>query len=75
MEGRGKNPTGPPSSYDPIEPTVPKRITRGGSFLCNDQYCAGYRTTARMRTSPDTSLEHTGFRVVMTENQMAKYIN
>lgn len=75
MKGRQKNPTGPLSSYDPVEPTVPKRVTRGGSFLCNDQYCAGYRTTARMRTSPDTSLEHTGFRVVMTKAQMEKYIN
>ena len=63
------------SSYDPLEPNVPKRVTRGGSFLCSDQYCAGYRTSARMRTSPDTSLEHTGFRVVMSEVKMKKYIN
>lgn len=75
MGGRENNPIGPPSSYDPVEPTVPKRVTRGGSFLCNDQYCAGYRPSARMRTSPDTSLEHTGFRVVMTEGQLKKYLN
>jgi len=43
--------------------------------LCNDQYCAGYRPTARMKTSPDTSLEHTGFRCVMSEEQMEKYLS
>ena len=75
MGGRENNPIGPPSSFDPMEPTVPKRVTRGGSFLCNDQYCAGYRPTARMKTSPDTSLEHTGFRCVMSEEQMEKYLS
>ncbi len=58
------NPYGPSGSYDPAEPGVPKRVTRGGSFLCNDAYCSGYRPAARMKTSPDTSLIHTGFRVV-----------
>ena len=69
------NPIGPKSSFDPMEPTVPKRVTRGGSFLCNAQYCAGYRPTARMKTSPDTSLEHTGFRCVMNQTQMEKYLS
>ncbi len=59
-----QNPKGPPDSYDPIEPTVPKKVVRGGSFLCNASYCKGYRVTSRMKTSPDTSLEHTGFRCV-----------
>ena len=74
MKNHNKNPLGPNSSYDPLEPTVPKRVTRGGSFLCNDQYCAGYRPTARMKTSPDTSLEHTGFRCIMTQQQMNKFL-
>ena len=74
IQDQRKNPLGPNSSYDPFEPTVPKRVTRGGSFLCNDQYCAGYRPTARMKTSPDTSLEHTGFRCIMTEHQMNKFL-
>ncbi|MGE4488621.1 MAG: formylglycine-generating enzyme family protein [Kiritimatiellales bacterium] len=60
------NPQGPESSYDQQEPYVPKRITRGGSFLCNDQYCSGYRPAARMKSSPDTGLIHTGFRCVKT---------
>jgi len=59
-----KNPGGPSESFDPMEPSVPKRVVRGGSFLCHDAYCKGYRVTARMKTSPDTGLEHTGFRCV-----------
>ena len=41
------NPTGPTSSYDPDEPGVPKRVQRGGSFLCSDQYCTRYLPGAR----------------------------
>ncbi len=59
-----QNPRGPLNSYDPMEPTVPKKVVRGGSFLCNASYCKGYRVTSRMKTSPDTGLEHTGFRCV-----------
>jgi formylglycine-generating enzyme len=51
-------------SFDPLEPYMPKRILRGGSFLCNDSYCSGYRVARRMKSSPDTGLEHTGFRCV-----------
>lgn len=59
-----RNPQGPPDSYDPDEPNAPKKVVRGGSFLCNDSYCSGYRVAARMKSSPDTGLEHTGFRCV-----------
>ncbi len=62
--GLSINPKGPAKSYDPMEPTVPKRVVRGGSFLCNASYCKGYRVTARMKSSSDTGLEHTGFRCV-----------
>ena len=60
----GKNPRGPDSSFDPNEPGMPKRVQRGGSFLCSDVYCIGYRPSARMKSSPDTGLSHTGFRCV-----------
>ena len=60
------DPQGPDESFDPESPYVPKRVTRGGSFLCTDQYCSGFRVSARMKTSPDTSLEHTGFRTVVS---------
>ena len=59
-----ENPKGPKSSYDPDEPTVPKRTMRGGSFLCNESYCSGYRVAARMKSSPDSGMEHLGFRCV-----------
>lgn len=62
--GISLNPKGPGKSYDPAEPYTPKRSLRGGSFLCNDAYCSGYRVSRRMKSSPDTGLEHTGFRCV-----------
>lgn len=58
------NPKGPTDSYDPMDPAMPKKIMRGGSFMCHASYCKGYRVTARMKASPDTGLEHTGFRCV-----------
>jgi formylglycine-generating enzyme len=58
------NPSGPLSSLDPDEPFTPKRVVRGGSFLCNDGYCSGYRVARRMKSSADTGLDHTGFRCV-----------
>lgn len=57
-----ENPQGPESSFDPEEPGIAKRVGRGGSFLCSDMYCKGYRPSARQKTSPDTGLSHTGFR-------------
>jgi len=58
------NPQGPNESFDPREPYLPKKVIRGGSFLCNDSYCSGYRPAARMKNSPDTSSNHMGFRLV-----------
>jgi len=58
------NPQGPSKSYDPEDLYSPKKSLRGGSFLCNDSYCSGYRAARRMKSSPDTGLEHTGFRCV-----------
>ncbi len=58
------NPAGPQKSYDAQDPYTPKKVLRGGSFLCNDSYCSGYRVARRMKSSPDTGLEHTGFRCV-----------
>ncbi len=67
------DPQGPEVSFDPQEPNAPKRVTRGGSFLCSDNYCIGYRPSARMKTSPDTSLQHTGFRCVVTPAMLAQH--
>jgi len=59
-----QNPTGPTTSFDPAEPGLDKKTIRGGSFLCNDSYCAGYRASARMKSSPDSGMLHLGFRLV-----------
>ncbi|MBO9681153.1 MAG: formylglycine-generating enzyme family protein [Flavisolibacter sp.] len=58
------DPKGPSSSYDPDEPYAAKRVVRGGSFLCNDSYCSGYRVARRMKTTEDSGMEHLGFRCV-----------
>jgi formylglycine-generating enzyme required for sulfatase activity len=58
------DPKGSQKSFDPEDPYTPKKSLRGGSFLCNDSYCSGYRVARRMKSSPDTGLEHTGFRCV-----------
>ena len=41
-----------------------EKVMRGGSFLCNDSYCSGFRVSARMQSTPESSFEHTGFRCV-----------
>jgi sulfatase modifying factor 1 len=58
------NPKGPATSYDPNEPYAKKRVIRGGSFLCNDSYCSGYRVARRMKSTEDSGMEHLGFRCV-----------
>lgn len=59
-----RNPRGPESSHDPLEPGIPKRVQRGGSFLCCDQYCKRYVPGARGKGEPDSSTNHIGFRCV-----------
>jgi formylglycine-generating enzyme required for sulfatase activity len=65
-----EDPRGPGQSWDPSEPGVPesapKRVTRGGSFLCNEDFCLSYRPSARRGTDPYTSMSHVGFRLVMS---------
>jgi formylglycine-generating enzyme required for sulfatase activity len=58
------NPRGPSKAWDPNEPLTPKRVTRGGSFLCHVTYCESYRPAARRGTAIDTGMSHIGFRCV-----------
>jgi formylglycine-generating enzyme required for sulfatase activity len=69
-----RNPPGPKSSFDPDprEVAVVKRVQRGGSFMCSDEYCVGYRTSARMKGEEDTGAFHTGFRCVLTPEARKK---
>jgi formylglycine-generating enzyme required for sulfatase activity len=61
-----RDPGGPAESYDPADPYAPKRVVKGGSFLCNPSYCESYRPSARRGTPPDTGSSHTGFRCVIS---------
>ena len=58
------NNKGPTKAYNPMMPFQEEKVIRGGSFLCNDDYCSGYRNSRRMGSSMDTGLNHTGFRCV-----------
>jgi formylglycine-generating enzyme required for sulfatase activity len=50
------NPQGPPRGED--------RVIRGGSWLCSENYCTGYRVAARNHTAPDSGSNNLGFRCV-----------
>ena len=58
------NPQGATKGFDIEDINAAKRVLRGGSFLCNDGYCSGYRNARRMKDTPDSSTEHIGFRCV-----------
>ena len=62
------NPRGPgmAESFDPRQPQfrVPRRVIKGGSFLCADSYCRRYRPAARRPQMVDTGMSHIGFRCV-----------
>jgi len=59
-----RNPQGPEIGFDPAEPTQPKRVHRGGSFLCTDQYCTRYMVGTRGKGEVSTASNHLGFRCV-----------
>jgi formylglycine-generating enzyme len=60
--GVAVGPRGPDDSFDPGEPGTAKRVMRGGSFLCTDQYCGRFRPAGRGKAPPDTTSEHLGLR-------------
>ncbi len=62
--GVARNPQGPAESFDPSEPGVQKRVHRGGSFLCTEQYCSRYMVGTRGKGEPMTGTTHLGFRLV-----------
>jgi sulfatase modifying factor 1 len=59
-----RNPQGPADSLDPAEPGVKKRVHRGGSFLCTDQFCSRYMVGTRGKGEISTGTNHLGFRCV-----------
>ncbi|MFT5848672.1 MAG: sulfatase activating formylglycine-generating enzyme [Psychroserpens sp.] len=58
------DPLGPSASHEIYGTFEKRKAIRGGSFLCHDDWCSGYRNARRMRNTPDTSMEHVGFRCV-----------
>lgn len=62
--GIARNPKGPASSLDPAEPREPKRVQRGGSFLCTDLYCTRYMVGTRGKGEVRSASNHLGFRCV-----------
>ena len=59
-----KNPQGPKDSFDPDEPGAVKRVQRGGSFLCSDQYCVRYKPGSRGKGEVSSAANNLGFRCV-----------
>jgi formylglycine-generating enzyme len=62
--GVAHNPQGPTTPFDPSEPTEKKKVHRGGSFLCTDQYCSRYMVGTRGKGEVSTGTNHLGFRCV-----------
>ena len=59
-----RNPQGPEKPFDPAEPSEKKRVHKGGSFLCNEQYCTRYIVGTRGKGEVNTGSNHLGFRCV-----------
>ena len=73
LEAKGSkaiNPQGPTDCYDPADQyapaDAPKRVIRGGSFLCDESFCMSYRPSARRGVDPFNPMSHIGFRLVKT---------
>lgn len=59
-----KNPKGPADSFDPEEPSAVKRVQRGGSFICSDDYCNRYKAGSRGKGEISSAGNNIGFRCV-----------
>lgn len=58
------DPKGPADSHDPQEPGLIKRVQRGGSFLCSDEYCERYKAGGRGKGEVNSPTNNVGFRCV-----------
>ncbi|PZV18938.1 MAG: sulfatase-modifying factor 1 [Pseudanabaena sp.] len=66
------------NSYDPSQPKfpVPRKVVKGGSYLCSPEYCERYRPSARRPQMVDTGMSHVGFRcVVRVDSQLQESEN
>jgi formylglycine-generating enzyme required for sulfatase activity len=67
--GVARNPQGPADSFDPQEPGAAKRVLRGGSYLCTDQYCARYLVGSRGKSEVTSGTSNLGFRLARSAAQ------
>jgi len=58
--------TSPDKSYDAAQAQfrIPRKVVKGGSYLCAPNYCLRYRPAARQPQMVDTSMTHIGFRCI-----------
>jgi formylglycine-generating enzyme required for sulfatase activity len=58
-------------SYDQRQPgiRIPRKVMKGGSYLCAPNYCRRYRPAARMAQPIDTSTCHVGIRFILRAKQ------
>jgi formylglycine-generating enzyme required for sulfatase activity len=61
----------PEKSYDAAQPQfrIPRKVVKGGSFLCAPNYCLRYRPAARQPQMIDTGMSHIGFRCIVRSEQ------
>lgn len=54
------------NSYDPHQPAIkiPRKVLKGGSYLCAINYCYRYRPAARIPQMIDSASCHLGFRCI-----------
>jgi formylglycine-generating enzyme required for sulfatase activity len=61
-------------SYDPRQPQfhIPRRVVKGGSYLCAPNYCLRYRPAARQPQMIDTAMSHIGFRCIVRAGESTR---
>jgi formylglycine-generating enzyme required for sulfatase activity len=67
-----RNPHGPADSFDPQEPGAAKRVLKGGSYLCTDQYCARYLVGSRGKAEVSSGASNLGFRLVRNRDDAGR---
>lgn len=63
-------------SYNPRQThfQIPRKVVKGGSFLCADNYCMRYRPAARQAQDVDSGMSHIGFRCVVRSDDAREQI-